>query len=155
MLTDRSGQNLGFIMPTGQEIPPFRHRLGSAVDAADRLDRQHGMQAGPATQSLQIGRLGADENPATDKTTMTIIEFVENSPARRISIDAGAGEVVGNRPVRLTVIAFQSQYVISAAIDDFLGDRRLAPHGIQRDDPVLDHQLLEQSKRPSEAAALD
>ena len=63
------------------------------------------MQAGPATQSLQIGHLGADENPTTDKTTVTIVELVENSPAWRISIDAGVGEVFGHRLMCLAVIA--------------------------------------------------
>ena len=92
-------------MPTGQVVAPSRHRLGGAIDAANRLDRQHGMQAGPAAQSLQVGRLGADEDPATNKTTVTTIELIENSPARRISINAGAGEVSGYRLMCLAVIA--------------------------------------------------
>jgi len=93
-------------MPTGQVIAPIRYRFGGAVNAADRLDRQHGMQAGPATQSLQVGRLGADENPATDKTTVTIIELIENGPARRISINAGSGKIFGHRLMCLAVITF-------------------------------------------------
>ena len=76
---------------------------------------------------------------------MTIIEFINNSPARRrTSIKAGLAEVIGHRPVRLAVIALQGQQVNSAAINDLLRDRRLAPHCIERHDAVLDHQLVEQ-----------
>ncbi len=75
---------------------------------------------------------------------MTIVELVENSPVRRIAINAGAREVVGRRLMRLTVVSLQSKQVICPLIEDLLCDCRLAPHRIQCHDAVLDHQLLKQ-----------
>jgi len=62
--------------------------------------------------------------------------------SRRANTEAVLVEVLDDCLVRQRVVALQRQQVITPACQDLLGNRGLAPHGVQRHDAVLQRELV-------------
>ena len=121
-----------------QEIADLAFDLGGrAVDAADALNRKHGAQARPATQGVQGGGISAGEHSAADQTAMRVIERIAVGPAGCATAEAVLVEMLDHGRVGQLVVAFERQQVVAPARQDLLGNRRLAPHRVQRHDAVL------------------
>jgi len=54
------------------------------------------------------------------------------------------GDVVDHRLMQRLVVPLQRQHVVRFTPDDLFGDPLLGPHGVDRDDPASDVDLLEQ-----------
>jgi len=53
-------------------------------------------------------------------------------------------EVLHHSRVGELVVALERQQVVSTACQDLLGNRGLAPHGVERHDAVLQRELIQQ-----------
>src|SRR5215203_7549114 len=69
---DRLTEGGRIVAAARQEVADLGLDLRGAVDAADGLDGQHGVQARPSAQGFQLGSLGAGEHPAADQATMRV-----------------------------------------------------------------------------------
>ena len=133
MRADRLAQDGRTVGAARQEIADLAFDLGGrAVDAADALDREHGVQARPAAQgikgrSARAGEHPAGEHPAADRAAMRVVKGVAVSPVRCANAEAVLVEVLDDRRVGQGVVTLERQKIVAAVRQDLLGNRRLAP----------------------------
>src|SRR4051812_34130248 len=77
---DGWGQDGGIVAAAGEEIAGLSLDLAGTVDAADRLDRQHGAEIGPATQGLEFPSGGAHEDTPANQAAVALVKGVEHRP---------------------------------------------------------------------------
>jgi hypothetical protein len=74
------GQDSGIIAAAGEEVADLGLDLTGAGDAADRLDRQHGAEIGPATQGLELPSGRAHEDAPADQAAVALVAGVKHRP---------------------------------------------------------------------------
>src|SRR5688500_10219276 len=70
---DRPGQDGGSVAAAGEQVADLGLGLAGAVDAADRLHRQHGAEIGPAAQALELPAGGAREDAPADQAAVALV----------------------------------------------------------------------------------
>src|SRR4051794_26846705 len=82
---DRPDQDGGIIAAAGaaagEEVAGLGLDFAGTVDAADRLDRQHGAEIGPVAQRLELSDGRAHEDASADQAAVALVEGVEHRPA--------------------------------------------------------------------------
>src|SRR3954468_22693010 len=78
---DRPDQDGGIIAAAGEEVAGLGLDFAGTVDAADRLDRQHGAEIGPVAQLLELSDGRAHEDASADQAAVALVEGVEHRPA--------------------------------------------------------------------------
>src|SRR5271156_1744164 len=144
MPADCFRQDFWLIRAAGQEVANFGLRLAGPVDAADGFHGQDRFQARPVAQRFQPCGVGADEYPAPDKATMTIIEFVMERSVNGRAAEAGRGTKLLNSGEFLSLVRLQRHEIISLFLEDLGSNRPLASHRIQCDNAALDVEHIEQ-----------
>src|SRR5919202_4283730 len=76
---DRLDQDGGIIAAADEEVTGLGLDLAGA--AADRLDRQHGAEIGPATQGREFPSGGAPEDAPADQSAVALVEGIEHRPS--------------------------------------------------------------------------
>src|SRR3954464_1556906 len=78
---DRPDQDGGIIAAAGEEVAGLGLDFAGTVDAADRLDRQHGAEIGPVAQRLELSDGRAHQDASADQAAVALVEGVEHRPA--------------------------------------------------------------------------
>src|ERR671921_2426578 len=89
---DGPDQDGGIVAAAGEEVADLGLDLAGAVDAADRLHRQHGAEIGPVAQRLELPGGGAHEDAPADQAAVAFVEGVEHRPTIGPAAEAGALE---------------------------------------------------------------
>ncbi len=136
----------GPIAATWSEVADLGLDLAGSIDTMDGLHRQHSAQPGPGAQRFQVGGSRADEHAPADQAAMVVVEGVEHRRGHGAASKAVPLATLLYRRERLAVIGLDDQRVIGTPIEDLASDCRLAAHGIQRHDAVLQGRYLEQRR---------
>src|SRR3954451_9608175 len=75
---------------------------------------------------------------------MRLVKGVTSGPLRSATAEAGLVEMLGYSFVGQRVIGLENQQVVGPARQDLLSDCGLAAHGLQRHDPVLQREVVQQ-----------
>jgi hypothetical protein len=153
---DRLADLLGVAGEAAEEGASFAARR--AGDRALGLDHPDAAQPRPARAGGEVGDgLRLADRPAAARLDAAVpllrrLPPVVGDPLEPVRL--GVGESGLDRLLGRRLVALEGQDVVAPVVDDLLGDRRLAAHGVERDDAAFQRQQAQQLRQGDDLVRL-
>ena len=127
----------------GQKVANLGVHLALTIHATDRFDRQDNTQARLLRQGRKGGGFGTDKYASAHKSVMRLVKAIDDGAEGGPALEAETVEMALQGCVGVAVIGLQDQQAARLTVENALGDRLLAAHGIERDQSVFQGQGVE------------
>lgn len=145
MLADGTGGTLGIREQAADVVAVLKRAL--ALDGPFGLDDHEGLELRPLRRVVQAIELIEHETTAVLNAAVILLDALEES-MRRLVRRGGLeqSKEVADRVGQRGLIVLDGEHVVGLAVANRLGNVRLCPHRVDRDDAPFERQRLQQHR---------